>query len=255
MTNFSRIGDANIFQLTLPFHFGLPTFAVGAIVSMFVVMLVTMVETTADILAIGKVIDQPATRQQVTNGLRADMLSSSVSAVFNGFTVSAFAQNVGLVAITGIKSRFVVAVGGGILVFLGLFPIIGALVALVPFPVLGGAGLVLFGTVAASGIRTLSQVNYAGNQNLVIVALSIAVGVIPIAVPLFWHKFPGWFQVIFDSGITSAAIMAVTLNIIFNIVGRSAEDEAPIFAEAPARGAISDADEARLTEHDDHRNA
>ena len=137
MTNFSRIGDASIFQLTLPFHFGLPTFAVGAIVSMFVVMLVTMVETTADILAIGKIIDKPASRQQVTNGLRADMLSSSVSAVFNGFTVSAFAQNVGLVAITGIKSRFVVAVGGGILVFLGLFPILGALVALVPFPVLG----------------------------------------------------------------------------------------------------------------------
>ena len=125
MTNFSRIGDASIFQLTLPFHFGLPTFAIGAIISMFVVMLVTMVETTADILAIGKIIDQPASRQQVTNGLRADMLSSSVSAVFNGFTVSAFAQNVGLVAITGIKSRFVVAVGGGILVFLGLFPILG----------------------------------------------------------------------------------------------------------------------------------
>lgn len=251
MTNFSRIGDANIFQLTLPFHFGLPTFAVGAILSMFVVMLVTMVETTADILAIGKVIDQPATRQQVTNGLRADMLSSSVAAVFNGFTVSAFAQNVGLVAITGIRSRFVVAVGGGILIFLGLFPVLGALVALVPFPVLGGAGLALFGTVAASGIRTLSQVKFDGNSNLVIVALSIAVGVIPIAVPTFWHKFPGWFQVIFDSGITSAAVMAVTLNIIFNIVGRSADDEAPIFAEAPPRGAISDADEARLTERSD----
>ena len=248
-TNFTRIGDANVFQLTLPFHFGLPTFAIGAIVSMFVVMLVTMVETTADILAIGKIINQPATRQQVTNGLRADMLSSSVSAVFNGFTVSAFAQNVGLVAITGIKSRFVVAVGGGILVFLGLFPILGALVALVPFPVLGGAGLALFGTVAASGIRTLSTVKFEGNSNLVIVALSIAVGVIPIAVPTFWDKFPEWFQVIFDSGITSAAVMAVTLNIIFNIVGRPAEDEGPIFAEAPAPAAITDEDEERLTEH------
>ena len=252
MTNFSRIGDASIFQLTLPFHFGLPTFAIGAIISMFVVMLVTMVETTADILAIGKIIDQPASRQQVTNGLRADMLSSSVSAVFNGFTVSAFAQNVGLVAITGIKSRFVVAVGGGILVFLGLFPILGALVALVPFPVLGGAGLALFGTVAASGIRTLSTVKFDGNSNLVIVALSIAVGVIPIAVPTFWDKFPEWFQVIFDSGITSAAVMAVTLNIVFNIVGRPAEDEGPIFAEAPAQGAITDQDEARLTGHTEH---
>jgi uric acid transporter len=254
MTNFSRIGDANIFQLTLPFHFGLPTFAIGAIISMFVVMLVTMVETTADILAIGKIIDQPATRPQVTNGLRADMLSSSVSAVFNGFTVSAFAQNVGLVAITGIKSRFVVAVGGGILVFLGLFPILGALVALVPFPVLGGAGLALFGTVAASGIRTLSTVKFDGNSNLVIVALSIAVGVIPIAVPTFWDNFPEWFQVIFDSGITSAAVMAVALNIIFNIVGRPADEEGPIFAEAPTQGAITDQDEARLTGHTEHHD-
>ena len=86
--------------------------------------------------------------------------------------MSAFAQNVGLVAITGIKSRFVVAVGGGILVLLGLFPILGALVALVPLPVLGGAGLALFGTVAASGIRTLSKVDFSGNANLVIVAFS-----------------------------------------------------------------------------------
>ena len=205
----------------------LPTFAVGAIISMFIVMLVIMTETTADILAIGQVIDKPADRQQVTNGLRADMLSTSFASVFNGFSVSAFAQNVGLVAITGIKSRFVVAVGGGILVFLGLFPVLGALVALVPLPVLGGAGLALFGTVAASGIRTLSRVDFSGNANIVIVAFSIGMGIIPIAVPTFYDKFPEWFQVIFDSGITAAAITAVLLNIIFNIVGRSETDEAP----------------------------
>jgi Permease family len=122
--------------------------------------------------------------------------------------------------ITGIKSRFVVAVGGGILVFLGLFPILGALVALVPLPVLGGAGLALFGTVAASGIRTLSKVDFARNANLVIVAFSLAMGIIPIAVPTFYDRFPEWFQVIFDSGITAAAITAVLLNIVFNIIGR-----------------------------------
>ena len=246
LTNFSRISDASIFQLTTPFHFGWPIFEVGAIISMFIVMLVIMTETTADILAIGEVIDKPADRQQVTNGLRADMLSTSVAAVFNGFSVSAFAQNVGLVAITGIKSRFVVAVGGGILVFLGLFPVLGALVALVPLPVLGGAGLALFGTVAASGIRTLSRVDFSGNANIVIVAFSIGMGIIPIAVPTFYDKFPEWFQVIFDSGITAAAITAVLLNIVFNIVGRSETDEGPIFSEGPAPAAISQADEARL---------
>ena len=249
--NFGRLANANIFQLTVPFHFGLPIFEVGAIVSMFIVMLVIMVETTADILAIGQIIDKPADRQQVTNGLRADMLSTAVAGTMNAFSVSAFAQNVGLVAITGIKSRFVVAVGGAILVFLGLFPILGALVAIVPFPVLGGAGLALFGTVAASGIRTLSKVSYDGNHNLVIVALSIGVGILPVAVPTFYDKigelpYMGWFPTVFDSGITSAAIMAVLLNVIFNIIGRPPEDEGPIFAEGPALGAISDADEERL---------
>jgi xanthine permease len=249
LTNFGSISNAPVFQLTTPFHFGLPTFAVGATISMFVVMLVIMTETTADILAIGEVIEKPADRQQVTNGLRADMLATSVSAVFNGFSVSAFAQNVGLVAITGIRSRFVVAVSGGILVFLGLFPVLGALVALVPLPVLGGAGLALFGTVAASGIRTLSRVDFSGNANLVIVAFAIGMGIIPIAVPTFYDKFPKWFQVIFDSGITSAAITAVLLNVVFNILGRSAGDEGPIFAEAPAPATISDEDEAMLDPH------
>jgi xanthine permease len=237
VTNFGRIADAQIFQLTAPFHFGLPTFAVGATLSMFVVMLVIMTETTADILAIGQVIDKPADRRTVTNGLRADMLSTSFASVFNGFSVSAFAQNVGLVAITGIKSRFVVAVGGGILVFLGLFPVLGALVALVPLPVLGGAGLALFGTVAASGIRTLSRVDFSGNANLVIVAFSLGMGIIPIAVPEFYDEFPGWFTVIFDSGITAAAITAVLLNIVFNIIGRTDDaDEARLEADRSAPG-------------------
>ena len=247
LTNFSRIADANIIQLTLPFHFGLPTFAVGAIVSMFIVMLVIMTETTADILAIGQVIDKPADRQTVTNGLRADMLSTSVAAIFNGFSVSAFAQNVGLVAITGIKSRFVVAVSGGILVFLGLFPVLGALIAIVPLPVLGGAGIALFGTVAASGIRTLSRVDFSGNTNIVIVAFALGMGIIPIAVPTFWEHFPDWFTVIVDSGITAAALTAVLLNILFNIVGRKTPaTEGPIFSEAPPPATISDADEIRL---------
>jgi len=246
LTDFSRISDASVFQLTTPFHFGTPTFEIGAIVSMFIVMLVIMTETTADILAVGQVVGKPADRQQVTNGLRADMLATTFAGFFNGFSVSAFAQNVGLVAITGIKSRFVVAVGGVILLLLGLFPILGAFIALVPLPVLGGAGLALFGTVAASGIRTLAQVEYEGNANLVIVALALGMGIIPISVPAFYEEFPEWFIVIFDSGITAAAITAVLLNIVFNIIGRTDGAEGPIFSEGNAPTAISDEDEERL---------
>ena len=241
--DFSRLGQAQWFAVSTPFHFGPPQFAIAAIISMIIVMLVIMVETTADILAIGEVVDRPADARAVVGGLRADTLATAVSGgLLNSFSASAFAQNVGLVAITGIKSRFVVAASGVILVALGLFPKIGAIVAAIPLPVLGGAGLALFATVAASGIRALSRVSYEGNNNLIIVALSIGMGVIPIAVPTFYHSFPSWFQTIFDSGISSAAVTAVALNLLFN-VGRSGEDkEAAIFAESPTVGVTPDYD-------------
>ena len=236
-TDLGRITDAAAFQVTTPFHFGAPTFQFAAIFSMFIVMMVIMTETTADILAIGEIVDRPADRDTVTAGLRADMGSTALAAVFNGLPLSAFAQNVGLVAITGIKSRIVVAVGGVILVLLGLFPILGALAAIVPLPVLGGAGLALFGSVAASGIRALGKVYYENNSNIIIVACALGMGVIPIAVPDFYEEFPGWFNVIFESGISAAAITAVLLNIVFNVIGRPRDTGEPVLADAQASGA------------------
>ncbi len=248
--DFSRVSEAQSFAISTPFHFGAPTFEVAAAVSMVIVMLVIMTETTADLLAIGVVVGRPADRKTVANGLRADTLSTAVSGgLLNGFPVSAFAQNVGLVALTGIKSRFVVAVSGGILLLLGFFPQVGAVVAALPLPVLGGAGLALFGTVAASGIRSLSAVHYEGNHNLIIVALSISMGIIPIAVPDFYHDFPSWFQTIFDSGISAAAVTAVLLNILFNVVGRK-DDVAPISAEGPAVGLTPDYQPGGHVPHD-----
>ena len=163
--DFSRIGEAQWFAVSTPFHFGPPQFAAAAIISMVIVMLVIMTETTADILAIGEVVDRPADGRTVVAGLRADCLATAVSGgLLNSFSASAFAQNVGLVAITGIKSRFVVAASGVILVVLGLFPKVGAIVAAIPLPVLGGAGLALFATVAASGIRALGPGELRGQQ-------------------------------------------------------------------------------------------
>ena len=143
--NFSPVSEAQGFAISTPFHFGAPTFEVAAIVSMIIVMLVIMTETTADLLAIGVVVGRPADRKTVANGLRADTLSTAVSGgLLNGFPVSAFAQNVGLVALTGIKSRFVVAVSGGILLVLGLFPKVGAIVAALA---VAGAGRCRVGVV------------------------------------------------------------------------------------------------------------
>ncbi|MNM33824.1 Uric acid transporter UacT [compost metagenome] len=235
MADFSKVTEGPMFAFPTPFHFGMPEFHIAAILSMCIVIMVTLVETSADILAVGEIIDTKVDSKRLGNGLRADMASSILAPIFGSFTQSAFAQNVGLVAVTGVKSRYVVATGGVILVVLGLLPIMGRVIAAVPTPVLGGAGIVLFGTVAASGIRTLSKVSYKNNVNLIIVAASLGFGMIPIAAPTFYHHFPNWFETIFHSGISSAAIMAILLNLIFNHFTTGNSDQQSVFAAAYER--------------------
>ncbi|QVI23867.1 purine permease [Nocardia tengchongensis] len=230
--DFGAVRDAKIIALPPILHFGGPTFEVGAIVSMTIVILVIMTETTADILAIGEIVGTEVDSARVAAGLRADMLSTTVAPVFGSFPCSAFAQNVGLVALTGIKSRFVVAAGGLVLVLLGLFPVVGAVVAGIPYPVLGGAGIVLFGSVAASGIRTLARVDFTDNLNMVIVAVALGVGLIPIAAPTFWDKFPTWLGVIMHSGISATAVVAIVLNLVFNEIASGNRAGASVFAAA-----------------------
>jgi NCS2 family nucleobase:cation symporter-2 len=229
------VGQGEIVAFPTPFAFGPPTFEIAAIISMLIVILVTLTETSADIIAVGEIVGTKVDSKRIGDGLRADMLSSAISPLFNSFTQSAFAQNVGLVAITGVKSRFVVSAGGLILVILGLLPVLGRVVAAVPTPVLGGAGVVLFGTVAASGIRTLSKVEYRNNMNLIIVAASIGFGMIPIAAPAFYDQFPSWFSTIFHSGISSAAVMAILLNLLFNHLKAGNSENQSVFVAGTER--------------------
>ena len=230
LVDFSGVTTGSIFAFPTPFHFGAPKFELAAIISMFIVVLVILVETSADILAVGDIIETDVDSKRLGNGLRADMVASIVAPMFGSFTQSAFAQNVGLVAVTGVKSRFVVAYAGIILVVLGLMPIMGRVIATVPTAVLGGAGIVLFGTVAASGIRTLAQVSYTNNMNLIIVATSIGFGMLPIAAPAFYDQFPDWFATIFHSGISSSAIMAIALNLLFNHMKTGNSENQSVFA-------------------------
>ena len=213
--DFSQVSHGTWFQIPHFFAFGMPTFEFTAILSMLIVTLVIMTETTADIIAVSEIVGTDVDSERISNGLRADMFSSAFAPIFGSFMQSAFAQNVGLVAITGVKSRFVVAAGGMILVVLGLLPIMGRFIAAIPVPVLGGAGLVLFGTVAASGIRTLAKINYDDQRNLIIVATSIAAGMVPIIDHSFYADFPKWVQTLFHSGISSTCLMAILLNIVF----------------------------------------
>lgn len=221
---FFNMGDFNVnttktswFELPQLFYFGKPEFQIAPIISMLFVSLVIMTETVADIIAVGKIVEVKIDSKKVANGLRADMLFSTISHIFGSFMQSAFAQNVGLLALSGIKSRFVVTMCGVILLILGLFPILGSLIASIPLPVIGGAGIILFGSIAVSGIRTLSQIDYSNQKNLVIVATALSFGLIPVVSTNFYDAFPLWFRTIFHSGISASCIFAILLNLMFNI--------------------------------------
>lgn len=216
MVDFSPVASAHWLDVTTPFAFGWPAFNVSSIIAMCLVMLVVMTETTGDFIAVSEIVGQPMTQEQLTRGLRADGLSTALGGILNAFPYTAYAQNVGLVSLTGIKSRYVVAAAGVILMILGLFPKLAAVIACIPAPVLGGAGIAMFGMVAASGIRTLSRVKFENNYNSIVVAITIGIGLIPLAVPNFYAKFPPSTQVFLNSGITMASLVAITLNALFN---------------------------------------
>jgi xanthine permease len=244
MTSANALRDADLIGFPTPFHFGAPQFEAAAIVSMCVVMLVCMTESTADMLALGKIVERPADRRTIEGGLRADTLGSALSPLFNGFMCSAFAQNIGLVAMTKVRSRFVVATGGGILVLLGLCPVAASVIALVPLPVLGGAGIVLFGSVAASGIQTLATAALEKGENALIVAAAVGIGLIPIAAPDFYHAFPKDLMVVLDSGISTGCVVAIVLNLAFNHLG-AATGLRPGH-NSPARSVVLVKDDASL---------
>lgn len=218
-TDFSVVGKASWFGVVTPFMFGLPTFDLASCISMVIVMAVVMVETTGDSIAIGEIVGRHIGQTDLARCLRADGLSTLIGGIFNSFPYTAFAQNIGLVAVTRVKSRFVVAASGVILVLLGLFPKTAAIVACIPNPVLGGAGLAMFGMIIASGIRSLGQVDFDGNYNLMLVAISIGMAMITLTVPDFFKNFPPAAKIVLNSGITVGSIMAVVLNILFNGAG------------------------------------
>ncbi|MEG6584665.1 nucleobase:cation symporter-2 family protein [Dendrosporobacter sp. 1207_IL3150] len=223
VVNFSQVPTAAWIGITTPFAFGMPTFDFASIVAMVLVMLVVMTETTGDCIAIGEIIEKPITQDDLSRCLRADGFSTMLGGILNSFPYTAFAQNVGLVGLTRVKSRYVVAAAGAILVVLGLFPKLAAIIASIPSPVLGGAGIAMFGMVAASGIKTLSKVQFDGTHNIMVVAISIGIGMITLAVPSFYHSFPSWAQVILHSGITAGSIAAIVLNAVLNGTEQSAK--------------------------------
>ena len=217
LMTFDKVGKADWFGIVTPFHFGMPVFDPVLILTMSLVMIVVMIESTGMFLALGEMTDTKVDQAALTRGLRTDGLGTLIGGIFNTFPYTSFSQNVGLVAVTGVKSRFVCVAGGLILVALGLLPKMAALVESLPTVVLGGAGLVMFGMVAATGIRILGGVDFKNNRfNALIVAISIGIGMIPLIAPNFKQWMPHNLHPLIESGILLASISAVILNLFFN---------------------------------------
>ncbi|WP_246026595.1 nucleobase:cation symporter-2 family protein [Paracoccus luteus] len=226
LMHFEKVASAAWFAPIAPFHFGMPTFDPVMIVTMSLVMLVVMIESTGMFLALGDIVGRKVTQPALAAGLRADGVGTLLGGIFNTFPYTSFSQNVGLVGVTGVRSRFVCVVGGVIMVVLGLIPKMGALVEALPTVVLGGAGLVMFGMVAATGIRILARVDFtSGRHNLFIVAVSLGFGMIPMIANDFDQWLPQATKVLSHSGILLAAVAAVALNWYFNGARPVDEDE------------------------------
>ena len=244
--SFSSVGSSAVVGVTTPFFFGAPKFVASAIISMIVVMLITAVEPTGDVFATGAIVDKRITRNDIARALRADGLATAIGGVLNSFPYTCFAENVGLVRLTRVKSRWVVASAGVIMIILGLLPKAAAVVAGVPRPVLGGAALAMFATVAVVGIQTLSKVDLNDHRNIVILASSLGVAMLVTAQPNVSTAVPEWARIIFGSGITLGSIVAIGLNLIFHHLG----GRGAAVAGSPGEGTVRLADVNKMSENE-----
>jgi xanthine permease len=232
--DFSGIQNEPLVRIVLPLQFGVPQFYLIPCLTMCLVMTIVFIEATGMFLALGAMTGREVGAEDVKRGLRADAIGTIIGALFNTFPYVSYSQNIGLVGVTGVYSRWVCVTGGFIMLALGLVPKLAFIVASVPQCVLGGAGFIMFGMVAATGIKILSTVDFARQRNSVlVVAISIGFGLIPIVSPNFFHIFPDALKPIFGDGIILTSIAAVLLNAFFNRTSqREAETDAFLAAQA-----------------------
>lgn len=214
MVSFANVANSSYFNIVQPFYFGVPQFNIGAILTMILVCIISMVESTGVYFALGKVTEKEVGAEEVVKGLRAEGIAIVLGGIFNAFPYTTYSQNVGLVSLTRVKTRDVIIAAGCILVILGLLPKLAALATVIPNPVLGGAMVAMFGMVVASGINILSTVDLRQNENLLIAACSIAVGLGSAAVPQMFNQLPDMAKMLLQSGIVTGSLTAVVLNIL-----------------------------------------
>ncbi len=214
--DFSAVGEASWLHLPVPFYFGLPTFEIVPIITMILVALVSLVESSGVYFALADICGKKIEEKDLVNGYRAEGLASILGAIFNSFPYTTYSQNVGLIQISGVRSRNVIYTAAGMLIMLGFLPKIGALTTVIPESVLGGAMIAMFGMVISSGIKMLSKVEFSSQENLLIIACSVGMGLGVSVVPDLFAKLPDGISMLTSNGIVAGSVTAILMNILFN---------------------------------------
>lgn len=215
IVDFSPVKDAAFFALPELFPFGL-SFTVSGVIGMSIAYLVTIMESTGDFLALSDATHTKLTGKKLSRGILCDGVGSAFASCFGSTPFSSFSQNVGIVSITGVASRHVVALTGFIMVLAGMFPKLGGIVVTIPSPVLGGAGLVMFAMIISAGIGILSRINFT-KRNMLIIAVGVASGMAVTVRPEVLTYLPDSARVVLGSGITTGSLVALALNLVLGI--------------------------------------
>jgi xanthine permease len=219
VVDFSGAAAAGWFDVIGPFHFGWPRFDVSAIIVMSIAMLIIAVESTASFFAVGEIVGRSPGSRDISRGVLGEGLATVLGGVFNSIPPTTFTGNVGLVRASNVRSRWVCATAGVFMLLLACLPKVAAVAAALPKPAVGAALLVLFGIIATIGVQTLSRADLTKDGNLITIAVSFGAGSIPAAQPTFFQSFPEELQMVLGSGIVVTAVVAITLNVLFNHVG------------------------------------
>ena len=219
MVSLTPVSQASWFHLPQFFYFGVPEFEWSSCITMIIIALVSMVESTGVFFAIGDLLKRDISEDDLKRGYRAEGIAQIFGGIFNTFPYTTFSQNVGLLQLSGIKTKRPIFWAAGMLMAMGLLPKIGALVTIIPTPVLGGAMLVMFTMIAVQGIKMLVHVNLDDSRNLLIIALSIGLGLGVTVYPQIFQTLPQTVQLFLSNGIVVASLSATILNLILKKEG------------------------------------
>ena len=216
------VAAASWFHLPTPFFLGVPTFHSTAIVTMIIIALTSMIESTGVYFALADLTGRKLTNQDMAKGYRAEGLAVVLSGLFNTFPYSTFSQNVGVVRLSGVKTKQPIYYAAVILILIGLLPKFGALATIIPTSVLGGAMIVLFGTIGIQGTTILRTVDFGKERNLMIAAISIGAGIGVTVYPQIFQQLPELIRLVIENAVVVTSVLAVFLNIV--LPGREKEE-------------------------------